>query len=152
MAHHTTKAFTSSVTAVDPPLRFSTIGLVQNCHIYISTLFLSISIYLLAIGLGTQAEHCCVHVMNPKEMQNRKGDKRLTLSPLSAVGVQVVGVKSLGFVQAIEHFTDVHYLMINKIYIKLRALSTSGQQKYFFLHLQCILLPSEQTLDFLKVC
>lgn len=36
--------------------------------------------------------------------------RRLTLAPLAAVGVQVVGVQPLRFVQAVEDFSDVHDL------------------------------------------
>ena len=36
----------------------------------------------------------------------------LTLAPLAAVGVQVVGVEPLRFVQPIQYFPDVHDLMI----------------------------------------
>lgn len=39
---------------------------------------------------------------------------RLTLAPLAAVGVQVVGVEPLGFVQAIQDFPDVHHLIIKE--------------------------------------
>lgn len=41
------------------------------------------------------------------------GGVRLTLAPLAAVGVQVVGVQPLGFVQTIQHFADIHHLEVN---------------------------------------
>lgn len=40
------------------------------------------------------------------------GGKVLTLAPLAAVWIQVVRVKSLRFVQTIQHFPDVHHLKI----------------------------------------
>lgn len=52
------------------------------------------------------------------------------MAPLAAVGVQVVGVQPLGFVQAIQYFPDVHYLMI-------KGITTS---KAHFKHRKCIAL------------
>lgn len=41
---------------------------------------------------------------------SRQVRRPLTLAPLAAVGVQVVGVQPLRFVQAVEDFSDVHDL------------------------------------------
>jgi len=45
----------------------------------------------------------------------------LTLAPLAAVGIQVVGIEALRFVQPVKNLPDVHHLKIKETEIKLYA-------------------------------